>query len=208
MGTYLDVYQITDFQRLVGQTLLNVYFYQILDPSVTDLGAQEVVTAFVEQVLPDILLTQVDAVLHTTVRAVNLFDESDTFTQAVSYSGGVASELQTTFTAYPFTLVQDNGAVKNGAKRIAGVYEQAATEGVVTDAGLLAVLNNLADTLILPLILGEAETWFPVVVKRILEAGEYRLPANLGEAVIGLVIDVLFNTLLTSQVSRKEGVGM
>ena len=57
------------------------------------------------------------------------------------------------------------------------------------------------------LVHGVVNTFFPVVVKRILDGLIYRLPENQGEAEYGSITDATYNPLVSSQNSRKTGRG-
>ena len=204
---FQDLYELVDVQTIAGQEVLNVYYYinnNVLNGGAT---AEDLAEAFEAQVLPSILAVQVELLTHTELRVKNLYTPSDAHVLALSESGAIATDAFPTFDAVGFRLVQGNGAIRNGAKRIGGIPEGAATDGVI-DSGtyitaLDAVGTAMADTLSLLL----ADVFMPVVVGRILDGGSYRLPANSGEAVLGAILEAVFSVLVTSQTSRKIGVG-
>lgn len=203
-----DTYELVDESEMAGQQVLNVYFYRQNNLAVT-VTAQDLIDSYVGQVLPDLCATQVDNVLHTKIRCRNLFDASDNAEMAISEPGTRAiGEYASTFNAIGFELDQDNGAIRNGAKRYAGFAESDVADGVVSDPAFVALLTTLAAAITGTLDFGILATWLPIIVKRILVSpGEYRLPANQGEQVYGSITDAIFNPLVTSQVSRKIGVG-
>lgn len=209
MAVVGDIFEVVDTQEMLGQQCLNVYFYRAQGVSVTDNDSAAMAAAFIEHVLPDIVQVQTPDVVHTSIRVRNLFDDTDAHEELISEPGVSGTNSEGTFNAFGFRLVGDNAAVRPGAKRIAGVNNDATTDGVVTDTGSLSALNDLATTLATEIAWGllEAELGAPVIVGRILAGGEYRLPANQGEAIYSLVTDALFNPRVTSQVSRKVGVG-
>lgn len=209
MAAIGDVFQVIDEQLMFGQTMLNVYFYKVLSASVTDNNAESVANAFETTVIPDVAACQSTDIVHVAIHVQNLFDVSDKFDAAISVPGTAVMDSAGAFEAYPFRLVGNNGAVRNGAKRIAGVGTDAITDGVVTDMGILGSLGTLATTMqsILNWGLLAAEELAPVIVKRILEDGEYRLPETALEAVLSTIVDAIFNPVVTSQVSRKIGIG-
>lgn len=204
-----DVYEIVDGQQMFGQTMLNVYFYKVTSESITDNNAESVANAFIDFMLVPIADSQSTDILHNSVKVRNLFDDTDAFEALVSVAGTAVANTASAFEAYPFRLVGDNAAVRPGAKRIPGVGSDVVTDGVVTDAGVLSSLIDLALQMALPMPWGllAAELLTPVIVKRILSGGEYRLPENSGEAILSTVVDALFNPVVSSQVSRKVGVG-
>jgi hypothetical protein len=205
---FQDVYELIDFQQLYGQAVLNVYFYQNNNVLQGDASAEDLVTSWIAQVLPDIQLIQSADILHNEVSARNLFNEADNFSQAISEVGDTAGDSMSSFNAVGFALVQDNGAIRNGAKRIAGILEAAAVDGVITDTNYIDNLSILGDQIADVLTLDALDTFVPVIVQRILDGGAYRLPESFGEAVLGAVLEGVFNVLITSQTSRKVGVGI
>lgn len=204
-----DIYELTDVMTQKGQTIYNVYYFRQNNLSVPT-SASDLLDSFEGSLLPEVLDIQGADVLHTTLKARNLFNEGDNAERAISEAGnGGATDEFPVFTALGFTLGQDNGAVKNGAKRFAGIPEAAALDGVINDAAFIVAVLALQTALETVLPVGLAAVWSPVIVKRIAEiGGGYRLPANAGEAVYGTVTDVEYNPVLTSQVSRKIGRGI
>lgn len=214
-----DIYMITDQQRLYGQQVLNVYFYTqsvAFSPTAPTI-AENLASAFLGQVIPDILAVQTGDLVHTGIVVRNLFNASDQFELPISLPGtdaGAASDTISGFEAIGFELAGSNAAVRNGQKRIAGLAGSAVTDGVITSAGHITLLNTLCAALEDPILdptTMTVDTWFPCVVKRVRSGApgsyEYRLPENLAESVISLVVDVLFDVIITSQVSRKIGIG-
>jgi hypothetical protein len=204
-----DVYQVTDTMVLLGQTCQNRYHYEVT-ATTAGADAEDVLLAWIDDVYPNVLAVQPADVVHTSIRVHNLFDETDAFEELVNDAGTLGvGDVPSAFTAYGFRLVGDNAAVRSGSKRIAGTLENAATDGVVDDATILGLLDDLATQIAVTMLFGllDAGTLAPVIVGTILDAGTYRLPANQGEAVLSSITDVLFNPVITSQVSRKIGVG-
>lgn len=206
---FQDCYELIDVSTWYGQQVLNVYFYQqnnALNPGVT---ASDLVDGFIAEVLPAIRPLQVSGVVHTEIRARNLFNPADNHIRAISLAGtNAGTDGTNAFDAISFTLVQDNGAVRNGRKRYGGSPEDFAQNGVVNNSGAVTLLNTLGDALVEHFFISAADIFRPVILKRVLDGGEYRLPASLGEAVIGMVVDAVWDALVTSQVSRKIGTGV
>lgn len=207
MSALNDVFMVTDISQCLGQECINVYFYR--QNVVGDNSADDVLDSFEGQVLPAVLALQTDDVLHTTLIAQNLYTPSERASRTISEVGAnTGGNTMNNFTAYGFSLNQDNGAIRNGSKRIVGVQDDVSVDGVITDATYIDLIADLAGVLATTLDLGIIATFVPTIVKRILvSAGEYRLPANSGEAVLGSVVEAVWNPLLTSQTSRKVGVG-
>ena len=206
----LDIWEVIDVQDFDGQEVLNVYFYR--SDNLGDVGgtAEDLANSWVDNVLPEIADMQNAALTHVSVNVRNLYNDADTFELPISVPGEVtvAGDHLPVFTAVPFRLVHANGAIKPGSKRLAGISEDAQADGVVNVGAYITLLNETADALLASLPhLSVIDVWYPVIVKRILDGGNYRLPENVGEAVFGVLTDVLWDALLTSQVSRKIGVG-
>lgn len=203
-----DIYQVTDRQRLAGQEIFNVYFFRVSSGAVSPV-ADDMIDAFVGQVLPEIVTLQVGALVHEQVDARNLFNPSDKATRSISVPGGNPGETwSTNFDAVGIQLNQTNGAVKNGAKRIAGMPDSVANNGVIVDPIWLTALVALCVQLSGTLNWGIIATFIPVVVKRLLVSpGNYELPSSLLLATWGDIISAAFSPLMTSQVSRKIGNG-
>ena len=124
-------------------------------------------------------------------------------------------ELESTFNAIGFALNGDNPAVKNGAKRFGGVFEDYVNDGVITGSDLITKLNALGDTMEGYVTVGTLipdNVFRHVIVKRIRSgspgAYTYRLPTNQLESTLSAVVVALFNAVVTSQLSRKIGVGI
>lgn len=204
-----DVFRIIDRQELFGQEVLNVYFYQ--DKSVgSTRDAEVMLDSFEGQLLPSVTAFQSPAILHMSLECQNLFVPADREVRTISAAGEIGGgDDQPSFSALGMALTQDNGAVKNGAKRVAGIADSAQSNGVWGDAGYITLFNAYADELSTVLLDGVLATFVPVIVKRILlPGGGYGLPDALADAVIGTVTEAVFNPRVTSQVSRKVGVGI
>lgn len=209
MAAVGDIYQVVDQQRLQGQKVVNVYFYRRTAEVLVGNPAQQVADAFDGQVIPGIVPVQAPALTHESLIVTNLFDPSDTYTKVISEAGTWdGPDDATPFDAFGFRLVQDNGAVRNGAKRIAGLKENQQSGGVVGGGAVAAALLVAGGAMIAGLDVGIiTNALLPIIVKRILDGTEYRLPTNSGEAVFGNIVDALYNVDVTSQVSRKIGRG-
>lgn len=204
-----DIYQVIDTSTFQGQKMINVYFYR-WDSVVVTGDADTLADEFIANVLPKVCAIQIAQVVHTQIDVNNLFNPSDRTTRAISEpgTGAIGSvDFLPIFNAVNFSLVQDNGAIRNGSKRYGGLVESWQTSGVITDSNVLTWLQDLADQLKDALLNGVVDTFFPVVVGRILDGTSYRLPANAGEAVFGGITDAVFDALISSQVSRKIGTG-
>jgi hypothetical protein len=211
-----DVYEVIDVQTQEGQQILNVYFYYQALPLVPLSGtiAQALAEDWADLFIPLLVDFQVDTLVHEEVRCRNLFDEDDVGITITGDAGSnETSEALPTFLAVGMKFNHDKPSVRPGGKRLPGLYEVIQDEGVIV-AGAVGKLDDLAEALAEPLpagILIPVDTMYPCVVKRVREGDpgeyEYRLPEATGELIFGTVIEVLWDLLITSQVSRKIGVG-
>lgn len=216
IATVGDVYELVDEQRLDGQEMLDVYYYRLGDVFVTTdpTIAQALAEQWAAQILPGVLGVQSSDVGHSQIRVRNLYNEGDAFNLVVSESGAISAVADSDFDALSFVLQGESAVTRKGAKRIGGLTDASNTRGVVTDSTTLTAAATLADLLATPVAVGliiPSNVFYPVIVKRI-RAGvsgsyTYRLPANAGEGVTNAIINALFNVLVTSQTSRKQGVG-
>ena len=218
-----DVYQLVAGQTLLGQRCENVYFYLENDIFATTLPtrAQVLVEGWIDQILDDIRGCQSVDVLYTDITATCLFDPTNAFSQSVSLPGTVTSGPTTgsttsPFDAFAFQLEGDNPAIRKGAKRIAGVDEGFVDDGIIPAVALsTGKLQDAADAMARAVEVGTIITdpvFFPCVVKRVREGVEpaftYRLPENAGETTLAQVGLAVFKLAVSSQVSRKFGVGI
>nr|CRY96414.1 hypothetical protein [uncultured prokaryote] len=214
-----DIYEVTDVQTWGGQQFLNVYFYE-QRTAFAPIGittAQALADEWSDTVLPAILPTQGSDLLHVQTVVRNLFDDTDAGISITGLAGTDAAAeggSMPAFNAWGLTLNTDNAGIRPGSKRIGGLIEEAQQGGVPT-ASAITALNAAADAIGAPIeggLIISDDVMFPVVVKRVREGTEgnytYRLPETSGEAVVGTIIEVLVRLLVTSQVTRKIGVGV
>jgi hypothetical protein len=214
-----DMYELTLEQLDRGQHCDNVFqFYQALEfVTTTPTKAQVLAENWVDQILPGILALQPAEVLTTGVNVKNLFDDSDGYHLPLTEVGSFGSdrELLPTFNAYAFRLNGDNPAVKSGAKRFAGVFEDYQNDGVVAGSPIITPLTALETLLVSPVTVGLVipdNVFLPSLVKRVRSGVspdyEYRMPENTGELIFSKLVVAIFNAVISSQVSRKIGVGI
>lgn len=205
-----DVYEIVDVSVQAGQEVLNVYFYKRNAVTLVGNPAQQVADAYDGQMMPLIVPVQNPDILHTEIRVRNLYDPTDTYTKLISEAGESTDEnSEAVFNAVGYKLAQDNGSIRNGAKRYGGLPSTVFEDGVVVDTGFITLLVALGVGLASGMDIGViADALVPVIVKRILDGGNYRLPENSGEGVLGTVTSAVFNPFETSQTSRKIGTGV
>ncbi|MDE8535455.1 hypothetical protein PZC41_14195 [Staphylococcus aureus] len=214
-----DLYELIFEQRFLGQQVLNVFHYeqaatiQPLGGSVEDVLLAE----FEEQKIPAFTAVHSTDVSYVSLRCRSLFDASKSAVKLLTGGGGLSSQIDQVLPAFAtmsFTLNPAEPIVRKGAKRVAGVLESVQADGILTDASYLVVLNALAEAFETPITGGliiQDPVWYPVLVKRIKEGvpGEevYRLPANSQEAQFTRIKEAVLQLLISTQNSRKVGIG-
>ena len=205
-----NIWQVLDEQEYMEQKCVNVYFYH----DTTPLGsgtAFELAALFLSEVQPGIVECQNNLVTHTGLTVKSLFDPDDRYAVAYSSPGLLAhgDGAMPTFNAWAFRMNTNTGSVRPGHKRIVGLREQDTAGGAANGATIASALTVAAAAMGLAL---DGSTWgsayVPVVVKRILTPLGYALPENTLDAVFARVVSVAWEALITSQVSRKIGLGV
>lgn len=195
-----DVYELIHQMSYEGQAVLNVYFFQNISGGE---NAQDIVDQYAADRVTPMKSNQSDAVSHVEVRARNLFDSGDVGDTALSGTGassGVGADWPS-FISVSFKMEHPEGSVRPGFKRILLGNEDNQDEGVWEATALATWQTDIGDPLENPL--AWATDWEHVVVGRILDAGQYRLPESQAEMVLGPVLNVTAQVNVTTQNSRK-----
>jgi hypothetical protein len=194
-----DVYKVTDFQTLIGVQLINVYWYQATAGSTT--GASSLVTAFLADMLPEIINLQTTDTAHLRILAENVADLADFADVALTTDnvGLTAGDVNDTFGAWGFKLIRSTRAVRNGSKRIGGVADSQVDSGLAV-SGVIPSLNALAAAMGADIVDG-SNVYSPVLrhlTREMIVAGD--------PPTFSLVSGASYEAY-TSQVSRKFGRG-
>jgi hypothetical protein len=145
-----------------------------------------------------------------SIDVINLGDLGDFASVPWLGTGAVADDTMPPYVAYGYTMKVNTRAVRKGSKRIGGVPETAATNGVVTAAPVITNMEALRVAMMTEMV-DATDTYLPVVVKRVKTAVAdtepvqytYRLPTTNLELVLGEVVVVLTSPNLSHQVSRE-----
>ncbi len=205
-----DLVELVHEQTYLGQNVNNVYYFVTQAASTLPV----LTTWFETNVVPLIKTLQVDDVVHTNLRARNVFLDSETYEEPLTGTGSQASgssELPS-FMAYALRLDHDNGAVRPGFKRYVGVTELGITDALVLST-FITYMVNLGNMLVNPGTVLLAE-YAHAIVGRVCETPnptpgaipsclKYRLPENAGELEWGLILTAEPYAQPTSQNSRK-----
>lgn len=204
-----NVFEITMHGELFEQECENVFFYRGVSGS--DPTFAEVADAFYDQIWSLVqLMVSTDYTLNT-IEVRNILGSASPHIQPIVEAGlNGAGDTFGSMAAFGFTLGVATSDTRPGSKRFAGVDEAVVTDGVVTDAGTITGLNDISDALndvLVDVATGLVTLGVPVIVKRILDSGVYRLPTSLGELVTNLVTSAVAHLIVTTQNSRKVGTG-
>ena len=207
MSTDRNVYQLSDEYTVYGQQCRNVYFYQI--GAALSFDAQDLVEDWIAEVLPSVRAVQPANVIHTRVSAFNLFDPTEAGEVLHSLAGTNTSVGQPLppMIAAAFTLARDTPATRSGKKRVYAGGEAVTVDGAWEDSTFLAALATLAGKMAATITVTLVQRWFPVIVKRIVDGLTYRLPVSQSEATVNGVAGGLVSSIVSTQNTRKIGVG-
>lgn len=217
-----DVYELVIEGTCQGQTADNVFHYEQDTEFVSTFPspAHDLALGFENQVLPKMQAIATVDVEWSRITVRNLFNEGDAAVRLISETGaigggGVGADTLPVYNTFTYALTGDNPAVNQGRKAFSGVGELYQTDGVVlTESGFVGSLQDLADQMATPvksepLLL--SDLFIPVIVKRVREGVApnytYRLPSTAGEKVVSRILVALWNLLVSTQMSRKFGVG-
>lgn len=200
-----NIWEITLHSELFDQECANVFFYR--GNALTSPDAAAIAESFEDQILPDIrAVTSADVFFEgVTVRDILATDTPHYRAIGLAGNNGPADTLPA-HDAYSFLLQVGSNLTRPGHKRFPGVFETIVTDGVVTDGTVIADLQSLATTLAFNLFdytTGLIPWAAAVVVKRILDGDNYRLPTTVGEAVTNLIVDAIPSLIVSTQNSRK-----
>ncbi len=139
-----DVIQMTVIQEQAGQQVLNVYHYQVV--TLTGLDGdylQVLIDHFNDEIKPQIVALQSNALAYKGIRVVNLTNGVDflEYTYPASTTGQVATDALPPNVTYTFRLLRETLATRHGYKRFSGVAESMQNNGVF--AGNQAIIDNL-----------------------------------------------------------------
>lgn len=164
-----DVLRLTDRQTLLGQQVLNVYFFRVT--SITGLASNYLevfCTWFDEHVVDPVTATQHQELAHVELYAENISNGVDifTFTDGYPKDGLIgAGEVMPPFVSWGIQLIRESRVTRNGYKRIGGVSEGAVSDGVIeaSYAGVVATAAEAMDDDWVDGIITLAE---PIILKR------------------------------------------
>ncbi len=144
-----DVVRVTVNQKQAGQTVLNVYHYQVVTLTGLDDGYLEVVRDWMlNEVIPPVLAIQNQALAYHSMLIQNVTNGIDFLEYAWSPPAGGAGtgDVLPPYATYTFRLLRETLATRHGYKRFAGVNEGSQNNGtsLVSAAEIAAIEDALA----------------------------------------------------------------
>lgn len=202
-----DIYLLKHFQTFQEQPCLNIYQFEKIDGTG---GAIDLADDFAELVLPAVNQIQSTNVENVRLDVGSLGNSSD-FTEYNLIGGGaLAAESLPAFNAVSFTFKPNDRAVRHGGKRYVGVPESVTLVNKIVEATYLGYMEALRLKL-LNNIVGAANTWRPVLVKRIRTTVSGTVPPKYRYAypkvgdplTVAGILSVLVSDSVKHQVSRQ-----
>lgn len=197
-----DILRFTDKQTLLGEEMLNVYFYQVNDTTGLAGDYLSVLSAWLrDNVIAKVKVVQSPNLEHIEVFAENLTNGVDivNFVDGFPIAGtGTALGNNPPFVTYNFELLREERTTRNGRKAIAGTLEGDVTDGVYT--GSMTPIHDIEDILGADMVLGLAHICNPVIVR-------HPIHVPLTSPVLSHISAGQFNGV-GSQNTRKFGRGI
>jgi len=149
-----------------GQPTRNVFYY-LQTNGVAD-AAQELIDAFMNDVLQAVRATVTTATIYTNIFCKNLDNLEDfaSFTISPSQAGNVDADTLPPFVCWSYIYRRATLAVHNGWKRFAGVPETFQDGGVAAGGGTSALLVAVADSLEDALSNVAGDSFNPVIMRK------------------------------------------
>lgn len=193
-----DLYRLIDRQTLLGQEVLNVYYYKQSTAAGSSIMLME---AFFADVVAPMLPLQSNALTHTRIDVENLTGVVDYVEQVLlgNNIGTNTGEALPPFVCYGIRWNRASRLSRHGYKRIAGV-----TETTQNGGGLVSTFDDEMATLVTAMQTPVTEDtgpsgYTPVIVRKTGSAPNYTYDDfEVGSCQF---------TGITSQVSRKYGRG-
>ena len=204
-GVTGDVLQLL-VDGVYGGQVLNVFYYRVMDQP-TDGYLTGLATEFKNVVLPQIRNCTNPEYTLTRLLITNIFNQDD-YLVDTSVSGmtgtRTGSEHVSSLIASGIYLQPSNRRVRRGYKFFPAAFESDLAGNIWTST-YMAALTNLGNAIAADLIAGLADTFKPIIVKRIKTGNTYRLPTSQTEMGqnFAYVVGAVPRRIVTSMRSRK-----
>jgi hypothetical protein len=145
-------FQLLDRQVMNDKAVFNAFHYLQTAGSG---GAEECARAYVDYVLPDMIVVQSTALEHLDIEVINLDNFADYFTLGLTADnvGTASGDYLPPFVTWTFKMTRVERGHHNGRKAVSGVTEGQQENGQ-PNSGTAASINALAATLASPIFYG------------------------------------------------------
>lgn len=161
VGSLYRIYQIKLFGLYGAAPTLNTFDYRV--GIVAQPTALRVAEEFRDQILPEIIPTQVATQTYTSIECIDAMDDANFATLSVSTAGTRAGTQMAAFIVWSMRLLRSSRDMRSGWKRFSGLTEEDVSGGAFT-AAYLALLNTQAP-LIADNILVDLADLLPIVLR-------------------------------------------
>ncbi len=162
-----DLIRITDQQTLLGQQVLNVYFYRVNETTTLTGDYLAVIGGwFVPNVVTPVAAMQEVHLSHNSLFLENLSNGVDieSYTTGLPILGAATGDdCMPPFVSYGYQLLREERNTRNGYKRFAAVPESLVTDGVYI--GSMTPIHTIEAALGADIVLGIIHALAPVIVK-------------------------------------------
>ena len=191
------LYKIILEQAYSGQVVLNTFFY--LNSLGSDDEQDKAADAFDITILPILKTIQATSLAYSEIRAINVTgDLADFVLTPTTTAGTLAGDPVNTFTAAAIRLNRTTKETRNGQKRFAGMVE-AQMNNQAWEAPYVTLLGTLATALVADI------TTVGGIFEAVIARQDPITPTNWNA---NPVASATVNSFVSSQVSRKRGVGI
>jgi len=191
------LYKVILQQSYSAQTILNTFWY--LHTLGNDDEQDKCAEAFDLTILPVLKTIQAVSLQYVSIRAINVTGTlADFVLTPTTLLGTLTGDPVNTFTAAAIRLNRTTKETRNGQKRFAGMVE-IQMNNQVWDAGYVVLLENVATALVAN-ISTVGGIFEPVIARQ-----DAVTPTNW---IANPVASATVNSFVTSQVSRKRGIGI
>lgn len=195
-----DVFRVTTAAQYLGENLLNVYYYRLLDVPAAGNPLEGLASVMDTEILPTVAVIQQQNHVVKLVRVENL-NSTEIYERVVDIPGQVSANAGNplpSFYAVTFQLVRTTRDTRHGSKRFGGIPDNLVYGNEWL--GSVTPLNAIAAKLKTTWVAGLVDTFQPVIVR-------HPVPAPPINPVFNVVADCLYKGVRT-QNTRKKGRGV
>lgn len=187
-----DLYEIRVRQTLLGQEVVNLFYYKDVDTG-DPITLDNINFTFKADVYDEMRTAQVTNAEGLDIRTRLVGGMNESVLSILGEDGIRPGATLNSFSAWGFKMNRRNIDVRNGSKRVAGLSETD-VEGNLPSTPMNSILDDVAAAFAISLVLASGAILEPFIFRR----GSFELGTYIGT----LVADVVFRAV-TSQVSRK-----